>query len=70
MFSICTRTSSIDTQSYIVYFTAWVGGDPHFVTLDNTGYTFNGFGEYSLIRAPSLNVQARLGPVVTLAGKY
>jgi hypothetical protein len=25
-------------------------GDPHFTTLDDRGYTFNGLGEYTLIR--------------------
>jgi len=30
---------------------AWNWGDPHFTTLDNFTYTFNGIGEYVLLRA-------------------
>ena len=40
--------------AYIIYTvclnTAWFWGDPHFTTLDDRGYTFNGLGEYTLIR--------------------
>jgi hypothetical protein len=32
---------------------AFVYGDPHIVTLDGFGYTFNGLGEYTLIEAAS-----------------
>ncbi len=38
-------------------------GDPHFKTVDNQNYTFNGIGEYILIRTPpslGFDVQARL----------
>ena len=38
-------------------------GDPHFKTVDNQNYTFNGIGEYVLITTPRslrFNVQARL----------
>ena len=28
----------------------WFGGDPHFTTLDDFTYTFNGIGEYVLLR--------------------
>ena len=30
---------------------AWFWGDPHFTTLDDFTYTFNGLGEYVLLRA-------------------
>ena len=30
---------------------AWFWGDPHFTTLDDFTYTFNGIGEYVLLRA-------------------
>ena len=33
------------------YFIAWFWGDPHFTTLDEFTYTFNGIGEYVLLRA-------------------
>ena len=38
-------------------------GDPHFKTVDNQNFTFNGIGEYVLVRTPSslgLSVQTRL----------
>lgn len=38
-------------------------GDPHFTTIDNVNFTFNGIGEYMMVRtAPSLDfhVQGRL----------
>ena len=39
-------------------------GDPHYITLDNFEYTFNGFGEYLLVRTmpsvfPSFELQGR-----------
>ena len=37
---------------------AWFWGDPHFTTLDNYTYTFNGIGEYVLLRsAGEVNVE-------------
>ena len=30
---------------------AWFWGDPHFTTIDDFTYTFNGLGEYVLLRA-------------------
>lgn len=42
-------------------------GDPHLKTLDGKGYTFNGWGEFTLLRAnssstSSLSVQIRAEP--------
>ena len=35
-----------------------MGGDPHFTTLDDFTYTFNGLGEYVLLRAAGeINVE-------------
>ncbi|CAG0917536.1 unnamed protein product [Notodromas monacha] len=44
-------------------------GDPHFMTLDGVSYTFNGFGEYQLIRTSDCVVQVRLGttPMISTA---
>ncbi|XP_053408702.1 uncharacterized protein LOC123559399 isoform X2 [Mercenaria mercenaria] len=32
------------------WFWGWGWGDPHFLTLDNRNYTFNGYGEYLLVQ--------------------
>lgn len=41
-------------------------GDPHFLTLDESSYTFNGFGEYTLLDVPTsqFTIQVRLGPLL------
>jgi len=40
-----------DTFYCIHVLIAWLWGDPHFTTLDDFTYTFNGLGEYVLLRA-------------------
>ena len=35
---------------HIIY-TVWAFGDPHITTLDGFTYTFNGIGEYVLVRS-------------------
>ena len=37
--------------------TAWGWGDPHITTLDGRRYTFNGRGEYVLLRTTSSNFE-------------
>ena len=39
----------------------WLWGDPHFVTLDDRNYTFNGLGEYTMVNAKNghFELQAR-----------
>ena len=34
-------------------------GDPHFATIDGLGYTFNGVGEYVLLKSPTFQLQCR-----------
>jgi len=34
-------------------------GDPHIKTLDNLEYTFNGLGEYFMVKTDSFELQAR-----------
>ena len=34
-------------------------GDPHFQTMDNLQYTFNGLGEYWLVKSETSELQAR-----------
>ena len=40
-----------------VFFLATVFGDPHVYTFDHMDYTFNGLGEYVLVRADSPRVK-------------
>lgn len=37
-------------------------GDPHITTFDGTGYTFNGAGEFWLLKGSSMKVQSRMEP--------
>lgn len=57
------RRPSQDCVAYQPPGIGGVFGDPHFVTFDNLHYTFNGKGEYSLVRVANpdnrLDVQAR-----------
>ena len=48
----------------------WFWGDPHIVTLDGRGYTFNGHGEYVLVKSTANNVQiqCRTERALTAAG--
>ena len=45
-------------------------GDPHMITLDGVEYTFNGYGEYHIIRVagPEFNLQGRMQPLVDQSG--
>ena len=36
---------------------AWGWGDPHITTIDGRRYTFNGLGEYVLLRTTSSNFE-------------
>ncbi|XP_065884099.1 mucin-like protein isoform X2 [Dysidea avara] len=42
-----------DCTGYVPQRRAWAGGDPHITTLDGRRYTFNGWGEYVLLRTTS-----------------
>ena len=42
---------------------AWAWGDPHITTLDGHSYTFNGYGEFVMLRyGTSVEFQARMRP--------
>ncbi|XP_013418963.1 uncharacterized protein LOC106179759 isoform X2 [Lingula anatina] len=47
-------------------------GDPHLITLDSLPYTFNGRGEYTLIRTTndSFTLQARTEPALAADGSF
>ena len=42
-----------------VYSVARIFGDPHIVTIDGRRYTFNGLGEYVLLRTNNFEFQGR-----------
>lgn len=48
----------------LVSITAWFFGDPHIETLDGTKYTFNGYGEYVMLKisndSTSFELQSRM----------
>ena len=47
-------------RTYLLWFvTGWGWGDPHITTLDDQTYTFNGIGEYVVLRSGDLEIQAR-----------
>ena len=46
-----------------LFASGWFGGDPHLTTLDNKAYTFNGLGEFTLIKANDFTLQGRTQPV-------
>ena len=47
-----------------LFVVGWFFGDPHINTLDGTGYTFNGLGEYMMLEYTNgdpFRLQARTG---------
>ena len=46
-------------MKYNCLVTGWGWGDPHITTLDDQTYTFNGLGEYVVLRSGDLEIQAR-----------
>lgn len=44
---------------------AWIFGDPHMITLDHIFYTFNGYGEFTLLTTthPQFTLQGRMAPL-------
>lgn len=61
------RRPTQDCVAYQAPGVAGVFGDPHIITFDNTQYTFNGMGEFVLVRANTptaqLDVQGRFEQV-------
>lgn len=61
------RRPSQDCVAYQAPGVAGIFGDPHIITFDNTQYTFNGMGEFVLVRANTerarLDVQGRFEQV-------
>ncbi|MBN3298887.1 SUSD2 protein, partial [Amia calva] len=60
-----THRPSSDCRTYKAPKSGIVFGDPHFITLDGSNYTFNGKGEYYLVNSTykALCVQGRTEPV-------
>ncbi|XP_029472059.1 mucin-4 [Rhinatrema bivittatum] len=45
------RRPSIGCSGYRPLFPGWMYGDPHITTLDGLSYTFNGLGDFTLLKA-------------------
>lgn len=54
---------------FFFIFTAFFWGDPHITTIDGRKYTFNGLGEYWMIKSLNLTVQARTVQAVNMDGQ-
>ena len=54
----------------ILYYIAYIYGDPHVVTLDLHKYTFNGKGEFTLVQTPNnyLTIQGRMEEIKDVNG--
>ncbi len=60
--SACLCNSILLSLSITLFFFRPAGGtgDPHFVTLDGLEFTFNGFGEFVLLRAEELDFEIQV----------
>lgn len=56
---------------FCVFPVATTYGDPHIVTLDGVEYTFNGFGEYHILKVADLEfeLQGRMQPLIDENGE-
>ena len=66
--SVCSMSSlqcgCIPYTYIILSALAWGFGDPHITTLDGYQYTFNGWGEYVLVKVENqFELQGRTSPV-------
>ncbi|BFZ05895.1 hypothetical protein BsWGS_08934 [Bradybaena similaris] len=61
----------VDCKGYQPPSAAQAAGDPHIVTLDDLGYTFNGVGEFTLLRVKEtdMEVQVRAIPATDKTNK-
>ncbi|XP_056421477.1 mucin-4 [Hyla sarda] len=50
------KRPSIDCRNYRPPTPGWMFGDPHITTLDGFGYTFNGLGDFILLKAAASNI--------------
>lgn len=65
------KRPSDDGSRYIPVRPATTYGDPHIVTLDGMEYTFNGFGEYHILKVADLEfeLQGRMQPLIDENGE-
>jgi len=54
----------------VIFFTARAVGDPHLVTFGRLNYTFNGYGEYWMVKTENIFLQARMRPMVSQSWIY
>lgn len=59
------KADIVTIQRWIEGGRLYTHGDPHINTIDGTNYDFQGAGEFTLLRGPGLEVQARQTPVET-----
>ena len=63
----CSATGYTLIISLMVISSAWGVGDPHFTSLDGANFTFNGWGEYLLLKFSNgrtqFELQSRMEPV-------
>jgi len=54
----------------LIFSTALLWGDPHFLTHDGLDYTFNGIGEFTMIKTVdnSFHLQARTAQMINAQG--
>lgn len=65
-----TYSVHASTPFFSTFTVARMWGDPHITTLDGRGYTFNGWGEYTLLRLndSSFFFQGRMAPIGNASG--
>ena len=70
MNSHCQRLKYFVFSSFILP-VGTIFGDPHFVSFDGSGYTFNGLGEFHIVSAdnPQIELQGRMDETMK-DGKY
>ena len=54
---LCLIVMCVSTYTYIFVTVARGWGDPHITTIDGRRYTFNGLGEYVLLRTSNSNFE-------------
>ena len=54
-----STTMNIQHHTCMLPIAATTNGEPHIITMDGLAYTFNGLGEFWLVRSADFSIQAR-----------